>query len=165
MNRRATLAMTTTALLGLAVGFTAAAAQVQPMVIAQAASAQPQPRTPSAQNVDDLFRDFTADWVRNDADLATGTRYFTGAEQDRLERQLTPQTDAQKRARIQLAKRGLAELQRFDRPSMSETQRVSADVMQWQLQTIVDEEPFLDDTFSLEQFQGANVNLVNALLT
>jgi uncharacterized protein (DUF885 family) len=144
--------------------FTASAAEPQPVVIAQVASAQPQPRNPSAQNVDDLFRDFTADWVRNDADLATQTRYFTGAEQDRLERQLTPQTEAQKRARIQLAKQGLVELQRFDRRTMSEPQRVSADVMQWQLQTVVDEEPFLDDAFPLEQFQGANVNLVNALV-
>jgi uncharacterized protein (DUF885 family) len=147
MKRRTTLAMTTTALLGLAVGFTAGAAQQQPIVVAQPASTQPQPHKLSAQNIDDLFRDFTADWVRNDADLATQTRYFTGAEQDRLGRQLTPQTDAQKRARIQLAKQGLAELQRFDRPTMTETQRVSADVMQWQLQTIVDEEPFLTTPF------------------
>jgi uncharacterized protein (DUF885 family) len=144
--------------------FTAGAAQRQPVVVAQAASNQPQPRSPSAQNVDDLFRDFTADWVRNEPDLTTWTRYFTGAEQDRLERQLTPRTDAQKRARIQLAKQGLAQLQRFDRLSLSETQRVSADVMQWRLQAYVDGEPFLDDTFPLEQFQGANVNLVTTLV-
>ena len=47
---------------------------------------------------------------------------------------------------------------------MTEIQRVSADLMAWQLQTIVDEEPYLDYTFPLEQFQGANVNLVNALV-
>jgi hypothetical protein len=75
----------TTALLGLAVGFTADTALLQSIVVAQAASTQPQSRELSAQNIDDLFRDFTADWVRNDADLATRTRYLTGAEQDRLE--------------------------------------------------------------------------------
>jgi uncharacterized protein (DUF885 family) len=121
-------------------------------------------RSRPLQSIDDLFCNFTAEWVRGDADLATRTRYFTGAEQDRLERQLTSRTEAQKRARIQLAKRGLAELRRFDRAFLNESQRVSADVMHWQLQVIADEEPFLDDTFPLEQYQGANVTLVNGLV-
>jgi hypothetical protein len=47
---------------------------------------------------------------------------------------------------------------------MTEIQRVSADLMVWQLQTLVDEEPYLDYQFPLEQFQGANINLVNALV-
>src|SRR5438067_2266049 len=46
------------------------------------------------RSVDDFFRDFTADWIRGNPNLATSSRYFTGEEQDRLERQLTPQTDA-----------------------------------------------------------------------
>ena len=29
-----------------------------------------------------FFDDFTAEWVRRDPDLATATRYFSGAEQD-----------------------------------------------------------------------------------
>lgn len=86
----------------LAPAFTASAAQLPPIVVAQSSSTQPLPRNPSAQNVDDLFRDFTAEWVRADAGLATRTRYFTGPEQDRLERQLTPLTEARKHARIQL---------------------------------------------------------------
>ena len=111
-------------------------------------------------NVDDFFRDFTADWVRHDADLATRARYFTGEEQDRLERQLRPGTLEWKKERIERAKQGLAELRKFDRAKMSEVQRVSADLMQWQLQTVADEEPYLDYTFPLEQFQGANETLV-----
>jgi uncharacterized protein (DUF885 family) len=102
--------------------------------------------------------------VRGDPGLATRTRYFTGEVQDRPERRLTPQTEAQKRARIQLAKEGLTKLHGFDRTSMNEAQRVSADVMQWQLQTVADEQPFLDDIFPLEQLSGANVNLENALV-
>jgi hypothetical protein len=89
-------------------------------------------------NIDDWFRDFTAEWVRNDPGLATRARYFASEEQDRLERQLTPWTQAWKRARIQLARRGLVELQTFDRALMNENQRLSADVMQWQLQSIED---------------------------
>ena len=59
--------------------------------------------TPS---MDDFFRDFTADWVRHDPNLATSARYFSGDEQDRLERQLTPQTLDWKRDRIQRARQG-----------------------------------------------------------
>ena len=47
------------------------------------------------------------EWVRRDPDLATATRYFSGAEQDRLEQQLTPNTRAWSLERIALAKRGL----------------------------------------------------------
>jgi uncharacterized protein (DUF885 family) len=128
------------------------------------AVAQSAPAAQRTQTIDEFFRDFTADWVRNDPDLARRTRYFTGAEQDRLERQLTPRTSAQRQARIQLARRGLAELQRFDAASLNEMQSISAGLMRWQLQTIVDEAPFLDRSFPLEQMGGANVGLVNTLV-
>lgn len=114
-------------------------------------------------NIDDFFRDFTATWVRGNPNLATSSRYFTGEEQDRLERQLTPQTVAYRRARIQLAKQGLVQLQKFDRSKLTPTQRISADLMQWQLDTAVREEPYLDYTFPLEQMNGANVNLIESL--
>jgi uncharacterized protein (DUF885 family) len=138
--------------------------QERPALIDQATASPPQAPNPATRAIDDIFRDFTAEWLRNDPDLATRARYFTGEEQDRLERQLTPRTLAWRRARIGLARRGLAQLQSFGRAAMSERERVSADVMHWQLQSLVDEEPFLDDTFPLEQLQGANVNLVNAFV-
>jgi uncharacterized protein (DUF885 family) len=114
-------------------------------------------------NIDDFFRDFTADWVRHDPNQATSARYFSGDEQDRLERELTPQTLAWKRDRIQRARQGLAELGKFNRSSFTETQRISADLMQWQLNEVVREEPFFDYTFPLEQMNGANVRLVETL--
>jgi hypothetical protein len=97
----------------LAAGITSGAA-----LAATPAFAQTSPRTP---NIDDFFRDFTADWVRHDPNLATGSRYFSGDEQDRLERQLTPQTLAWKKDRIQRARQGLAELRKFNRASLTET--------------------------------------------
>src|SRR5581483_3262950 len=110
-------------------------------------------------NIDNFFRDFTAEWVRGNPDQATASRYFTGEEQDRLERQLTPETLEWRRGRNQLARRGLAELRKFDRARLTAPQRVSADVMQWQLDTVVRGEPYLDYTFPLEQFNGANVGI------
>jgi uncharacterized protein (DUF885 family) len=129
--------------------------------LAAALSAQ-QPNA-SSRNIDDFFRDFTAEWVRGNPNQATASRYFSGDEQDRLERQLTPETLEWERGRVQLARRGLAELQKFDHARLSETQRVSADVMRWQLDTVVREEPYLDYSFPLEQFNGANVQLPNML--
>ena len=101
--------------------------------------------------------------MRHDANLATAKRYLTGEEQDGLERQLTPQTLAWSRDRIQRAKRGLAELSKFDRDRMNDTQRVSADTLRSQLQDTVDGAQYLDYEFPLSQL-GANVDLV-VLLT
>jgi uncharacterized protein (DUF885 family) len=117
----------------------------------------------SGQTIDDFFNDFAAEWVRSNPDQATATRYFTGAEQDRLEQQLTPATDAYLRARIELASKGLVELGKFDRVGLTEQQRVSAELAQWQLQTVVDQEPYIDFVFPLEQMNGVNVRVVEAL--
>lgn len=114
-------------------------------------------------SIDDFFRDFTADWIRHDPNLATSTRYFTGDEQDRFERQLTPLTREWKVDRIRRAREGIAALRRFDRASLTDTQRISADLMEWQLNELVREEPFLDYTFPIEQMNGANVGLVEAM--
>src|SRR3984893_7777205 len=134
------------------VTFTAAAA----WLLASGLPAQP-------RNIDDFFRDFTAEWVRGNPNLATSSRYFSGEEQNRLEQQLTPETDAYRRARIQLARKGLVQLGTFDHARMTESQQVSADLMRWQLDTLSHEEPYLDYSFPLQQMNGANINLVEVL--
>jgi uncharacterized protein (DUF885 family) len=115
------------------------------------------------RTIDDFFRDFTAEWVRGNPNSATSSRYFSGEEQDRLERQLTPQTAAYQRSRIQLARKGLTELGKFDGTALNDTQRVSADLLRWQLETTVGEEPYLDYNFPLQQMNGVNINVVEAL--
>ena len=69
----------------------------------------------SRRTIDDFFREFTDEWVRINPNLATSLRYFTGEEQDVLERQLTSLSPAFSRSRVQLARKGLAELGKFDR--------------------------------------------------
>ena len=120
--------------------------------------------TAQHRDVDVFFDDFTAEWVRGNPDLATASRYFKGLVQDRLERQLTPLTNDYRRSRIQLARRGLTELARLGSTKMSESQRISAELMQWQLRIVSDEELYLDYTFPLEQMNGANVDLVDNLI-
>ena len=113
--------------------------------------------------IDAFFDAFTAEWVRLSSDQATATRYFTGAEQDALETQLTPSTHEWRQKRVALARRGLEQLKTFDRAGLTDLQRVSADLMAWQLGVVVEGEKYEDFTFPLEQFAGVNINLVNAL--
>lgn len=121
------------------------------------------PALASQRTIDDFFRDFTAEWIRGDPNLAASTRFFTGEEQRQLERQITPLTDEYRRGRVELARRGLAELRAFDRTGLTEVQRVSAELMEWQLDSLVRSHQFSDYSFPLEQFAGANVGLVSLL--
>lgn len=132
---------------------------------ALAAVAAPSVSTATPERtIDDFFNAFTDEWVRYDPDIATRNRYFSGNEQDRLERQSTPLWSRDwQLGRIRLAKKGLVELRRFDRTHMSDIQRVSAGLMESQLDIFVREEPFLDYRFPIQQMNGANVNLVESL--
>src|SRR5262245_3917502 len=58
------------------------------------------------------------DMVRASPMQATTTQYFTGTEQDALDRQLTPISKAYRAERVARAKRVLAELSRFDRRAL-----------------------------------------------
>lgn len=115
------------------------------------------------QDIGSFFDSFTAEWVRRDPDLATATRYFSGAEQDRLEQQLTPNTRAWDLERIALARRGLHELAKFDTAKLTESDRLSAQLMHWMLDAVVRGERYMDYRFPLNQFGGTNVDLVETL--
>src|SRR5919106_6696698 len=108
-------------------------------------------------SIDAFFDTFTADWVRMNPNQAIAARYFMGPEQDALETQMTPLTREWRRQRVELARRGLTELAAFDRERLTGNQRVSADLMKWQLEMIVEGQQYDDYSFPLEQFAGANV--------
>jgi uncharacterized protein (DUF885 family)/quercetin dioxygenase-like cupin family protein len=122
-----------------------------------------QPPAPQ-RTVSDFFNEFTAEWMRANPNQAASSRYFTGAEQDAFEQQLSPETAEFRRGRAALAQKGLDELAKFDRARMSDPDRVSADLMQWQLAIQVEAAKYDDYAFPLEQFGGANVQLPNILV-
>lgn len=125
----------------------------------------PPPEEPTtAASIEEFFHRFTDDWVRRDPNVAVFASYFDGDERDRLSRQLTPVTRAFRLETIELARAGLAELETFDRNSLTPNQRLSADVMRWQIESIIDDEPYLDYDFPLEQYDGANVQLPSQLI-
>jgi len=121
---------------------------------------QPAPQ----RTVSDFFNEFTAEWIRSNPNQAASSRYFTGAEQEAFEQQLTPETPEFRHTRVVLAQKGLDQLAMFDRSRMSEADRLSADLMRWQLEIVVEGEKYRDFVFPLEQFGGANVNLPNTLV-
>jgi uncharacterized protein (DUF885 family) len=106
---------------------------------------------------------FASEWVHGDPVLATTTQYFDDAEQDDLDRQLTPITKEYRQARVTLARKGLAELGKFDRSTLSEQERISAAMMAWQLEDIVRAEKFEDYRLVFQQFSGLQVHVVNFL--
>lgn len=116
------------------------------------------------QSIDEFFESFTTEWVRGNPSQATSLRYFEGEEQDRLDRLITPVTDEYRRTRIALAERGLRQLRAFDKSAMTDVQRVSAELLESQLQRIVESEKFDDYSFPLNQFRGTNTSLPEALM-
>ena len=117
----------------------------------------------STQSVSEFFTSFTDEWMRRNPSAATGSRYFDGELQDAMDRQITPGTDAFEAETVALARRGLAQLATFERSAMSDTERVSAELMRWQLQMLIDGERYSDTQFPLNQFSGANVGLPNLM--
>ena len=125
-------------------------------VVGTLAAAQP-------RSIDGFFRELTDEWLRMNPNLAVSSRYFSGEEQDRLDRQLTSDAPAARAARTAFVRRTLAELARFDRDGLTDAQRVSADLLQYQLQNYLDDERYDQYRFPFNQFSGANVGLVNVL--
>ncbi|MGI4718125.1 MAG: DUF885 domain-containing protein [Janthinobacterium lividum] len=108
---------------------------------------------------------FAEDWVRLNPQLATSTQYFSGAEQARLDRQLTPLTKAQRQKVQAQARNGLARLEKWMAGPLDANQRISAAVMRWSLQNVVANAPFEDHNFVFSQFSGVQVGLVNFMTT
>jgi uncharacterized protein (DUF885 family) len=110
-----------------------------------------------------FFDTFADEWMRRQPSASTGSRYFEGETQARLDAQLTPLTEAFQEETVTLARRGLTELARPDLAAAHDVERVSADVLRWQLQRLVDGWAHRDYQFPLQQFSGANVNLPNLM--
>jgi len=135
---------------------------IAPLQVQAAAPAAHSTQAVKPNKAFDAWSDrFAEDWVRQNPQLATSTQYFSGAEQDRLDRQLTPLTQAQRKKMINLARTGVARLDKFLAGPLGEEQRTSAAVMRWSLANTIASEPFEDYSFVFNQFGGVQVGLVN----
>ncbi|RZA23136.1 MAG: DUF885 family protein, partial [Lysobacteraceae bacterium] len=127
--------------------------------VAKAAAAKPN------KAFDTWAEKFAEDWVRANPQGATSTQYFGGAEQAKLDRELTPLTRAHRQKVQAMARGGLARLDKWMAGPLDESQRISAAVMRWSLQNAVANEPFEDHAFIFSQFSGVQVGLVNFMTT
>src|SRR4051812_4533028 len=96
------------------------------------------PAAPSSAAFDQWADNFAADWVRASPQEANRLKYFTGAEQDALDRDLSligewDYAYGKKgwEIRATLAKRGLAELDAFDPKTLSSEQQTSTATIRW----------------------------------
>jgi uncharacterized protein (DUF885 family) len=132
----------------------------EPPPASQASSAESEAQA----KIDAFFTGVTDRWVENNPDQAISTGYFSGAKQDALERQLTPRTREYELQRNAMARDVLAGLAAQDFAQATPTQRFAGELLKWQLDTLLTAEPFLDYIgLPLNQFDGANVGLPNAL--
>ena len=118
--------------------------------------------TPS-QRLEALFQSFADEWMRYDSDLAAQSRYFTGPEQDAASRKISPRTGEWRQGRVRLAERGLKQLRAFDRTGLTDTQRISADLMAYQLEGIVQEADYSAYSFPLVQVSGVPAGLTSLM--
>ncbi|MDH5823691.1 DUF885 domain-containing protein [Luteimonas sp. RD2P54] len=116
-----------------------------------------------AESVDAFFEAYSDQWMRRQPSAATGSRYFDGELQQRMDRQLTPLTTQFRGETVALAREGLERLARFDRAAMSDDERVSAELLEWLLRNHVEGERYSGYQYPLNQFGGANVGLPNLM--
>ena len=128
------------------------------------------PAHAAERSFDQWADDFAVRWVRLNPQFATMAQYFTGAEQDALDRQLIlggafGQTYGLKaaRERAEFARRGLKELQRFPAAKLTAPQRTSAAVIQWSLEDAVRGAAFAQHQFVFEQIGGLHLGIVSFL--
>ena len=130
-----------------------------------AALATPAAPAASAQKPNAAFDkwsdDFAADWVRLSPERATGGQYFSGAEQQALDRQLSPVGPAQRAKYLSMARAGVARLDTFLKGKLDPTQRISAETMRSALAHSVAGAPYQDHAFVFSQFSGAHISAVN----
>lgn len=117
----------------------------------------------SAAKFDDWANQVASDKVRKDPEQATRIQYFKGAEQDKLDRLLTPNTPAHRAAEVASAKATLAKLNALDQKTMTPQERAGMATIAWNLQGTIDGAAFDDHRFVFNQFTGLHVQLVNFL--
>jgi uncharacterized protein (DUF885 family) len=106
---------------------------------------------------------YADDWMRFHTNAASSRRYFAGAEEDALERQIEPVTGKQRADELQLIRRGLDELARFDHTPLAPSDQRSLDIIRWDLQTQRDAAAFDDYYFPFAQNYGVDANLISLL--
>ncbi len=103
------------------------------------------------------------DWSRLDPDAATRLRVLTPEEQTKAARTLTSVSAQANSKRFDFLDRALDELHGFDRKSLSHSQRVSYDILDWNLSEIKASREVLFVRYPMNQMMGDQIGLIGAL--
>ena len=87
---------------------------------------------------------FAAQWMRLSPERSTAAQYFTGAEQDELDGQLSPPELERRQRQRALASEGLAQIDIFTAGTLTPSQQIDAATMRWSLQRSLAGMPFED---------------------
>ena len=156
----------TTVLLGsllLACALPASAWALPSAPATPAQASAPATATPANAQADALFARFTDRWMAANPTAASASKYFSGAQQAGLDRQITGRDAATRAATRALALEGIAALKALDMPALDAQRRLSAELMAQQLQQVVAGQAFEHLRFPLQQMSGVNVSLPNLL--
>jgi uncharacterized protein (DUF885 family) len=122
----------------------------------------------SSESFDAWADTFASEWVRASPQLANRLKYFTGAEQDALDRQLSligewdyPYGRRGFGTRAALAKRGLAELDAMNPRTLSHDQQTTAAIIRWTLEDQMASARFPLHRYIFDQFNGLHLDMVN----
>lgn len=118
---------------------------------------------PAAESFDAWCDAFAAGWVRLSAEGATFSQFVSGAEQAAFERELTPNTPAQRDKRSRLARCGLAELARLDKATFTPAQRAGAAARRGSLHRTQVGARCEDHGYAFSQLSGPHLRYVNLL--
>jgi uncharacterized protein (DUF885 family) len=122
------------------------------------------------QSFDEWADKFTAEWVRESPQMATRLKYFSGSEQDALDRQMSmigewdsPFGEKAWSARIERSRRGITVLDEFDPKSLTPEQQTSAALIRWTLEDVAAYVDFKQHPYMFDQFGGLQLELINHL--
>jgi len=109
--------------------------------------------------IDELFDRILKREARRSPEWATITQILRPDEQERLDGELTPATEARMSEFYQRTREALVELRKFNRTRMNPVQKVTASALEWQLDNWLRDEPFRDYRYIFEQNHGLQVAL------
>ena len=130
------------------------------------------PAHAAERSFDQWADEFAVRWVRLNPQFATRIQYFSGAEQDAIDRELVLGGSygdiygmKAARARADLARRGLRELGRFLKADLKPPQQTSSAVIEWTLNDAIAFSEFAGHRLVFEQIGGLHLALVEFLTT
>jgi uncharacterized protein (DUF885 family) len=123
------------------------------------------------RSFDKFTEGLAAAWMRANPTAATSQQYFSGQQQDALDRELiaqdaqfgTPLDAAGLSAFLKRARDGVRGLATYPATSLTPGQRVSAASLRWELRDAIRTADTADQRFVFDQFRGLQVMLVNFL--